>query len=114
MKLGKKKKTDEEAADSGTDAKLAKKQGRSKKDAVSKKYRKLGSVAIQQALVVLVAGAAAVLLVYLMLIVPAESRRQQMQAEVAADTATARVNQRLSLMQSVIAGLGRQDYVREA
>jgi phosphomannomutase/phosphoglucomutase len=114
MKLGKKQKTDGEAADSGTDARSAKKRSRSEKDAFSNKYRKLSSVAIQQSLVVVVAGVVAAALTYLMLVVPAESRRQQMQAEVAADTVAARVNQQLSLMQSVIAGLGRQDYVREA
>lgn len=114
MKLGKNKKTDEEVADPGTDARLATKQARSKQDAVGKKYRKLGSVAVQQLLVVLAAGVAAVALAYLMLVVPAESSRQQMQAEVAADTAADRVNGHLSLMQSVIVGLGRQDYMQEA
>lgn len=114
MKLGKKKKTDEEAADSGADANSVKKQARSAKDASSNKHKRLSALAIQQSLVVLVAGVVAAALVYLMLVVPAESRRTQLQAEMAADTAAARVNQQLSLMQSVVAGLVRQDYVREA
>jgi phosphomannomutase/phosphoglucomutase len=114
MKLGKKKKMDEKAAGSEADAKSLKKQAKRSKDASSNKYKRLSAVAVRQSLVVLVAGAVASALVYLLLVTPAESRRNQMQAEMAAETAVARVNQQLSLMQSIVAGLVRQDYVREA
>lgn len=114
MKLGKKQKTDEAAYDSGADAKPAKKQPKTKKTAGKHNYRRLNSVALQQSLVVVVAGVIAAALVYMLVMVPAETRRLEMQAEMAADTAAAQVNQRLALLQSVVAGLGRQNYVRDA
>lgn len=114
MKLGKKQKTDEADVDSRTDGKPAKKQAKTKKAAGKHNYRRLSSVAFQQSLVVVAAGVIAAALVYVLLMVPAENRRLETQAAVAADAAAAQVNQRLTLLQSVVAGLGRQNYVREA
>ncbi|TGN38727.1 phosphomannomutase/phosphoglucomutase [Marinobacter confluentis] len=114
MKLGKKKKTDDEVAGSTADAKPAKTKARSGKSAANPDYKRLTSVALKQSLVVFLAGVVSAALVYFLVFVPAESRRHQMQAAVAADTAAAQVNQQLALLQSVVAGLGTQDYVREA
>ena len=114
MKLGRKKKTDEENAYSGKDSQPTKKQARASKSASGHNYKRLSSVAIQQSLVVLLAAVVSAALVYFLLVVPAETRRYEMQAALAADTAAVRVNQQLSLLQSVVAGLGEQKYIREA
>ena len=116
MKLGKKKNADADkgAVDSRANAKPAKKQANAGDSASDHKYKRLSSVALKQALVVVLAGLVSASLVYFLLVVPAESRRYQAQVAVAADTAAARVNQQLSLLQSVVAGVGRQDYVRQA
>ncbi|WP_150911344.1 phosphomannomutase/phosphoglucomutase [Marinobacter halotolerans] len=113
MKLGKKKKTDD-AADSPEHAKPAKKQAKAQKTATSHHHKRLGSVAVKQALVVFLAGVVSAALVYFLLVVPAESHRFEMQAALAADTAAARVDQRLALLQSTVAGMGSQGYVRQA
>jgi phosphomannomutase/phosphoglucomutase len=116
MKLGKKKNADADkgAVDSRANAKPAKKQANAGDSASDHKYKRLSSVALKQALVVVLAGLVSASLVYFLLVVPAESRRYQAQVAVAADTAAARVNQQLELLQSVVAGVGRQDYVRQA
>jgi phosphomannomutase/phosphoglucomutase len=114
MKLGKKNKTDDEAADSRKDAKPAKTKAKSGKTGANPNYRRLSSVALKQSLLVLLAGVVSAALVYFLLVVPAESRRYQMQTVLAADTAAAQVNQQLALLQSVVAGVGTQAYVRAA
>jgi len=116
MKLGKKKNADADkgAVDSKANAKPAKKQAKARESAPNHNYKRLSSVALKQALVVVLAGLVSASLVYFLLVVPAESRRYQAQVAIAADTAAARVNQQLSLLQSVVAGVGRQDYVRQA
>jgi phosphomannomutase/phosphoglucomutase len=114
MKLGKKKNTDEGAVDPKAAAKPEKKRGKAAKAGPDHKHKRLSSVALQQSLVVLLAGLASAALVYFLLMVPAESRRYDNQVALAAETAATRVNQQLELMQSVVAGLGTQDYVRRA
>jgi phosphomannomutase/phosphoglucomutase len=114
MKLGKKQKTDDEAADSRTNAKPAKTKASSKNTAANPSHKRLSSVALKQSLVVFLAGLVSAALMYFLSVVPAESRRYQMQTALAADTAAAQVNQQLALLQSVVAGLGTQGYVREA
>jgi len=116
MKLGKKKNADADkgAVDSKANAKPAKKQAKARESAPNHNYKRLSSVALKQALVVVLAGLVSASLVYFLLVVPAESRRYQAQVAIAADTAAARVNQQLELLQSVVAGVGRQDYVRQA
>ncbi|MDI9244123.1 phosphomannomutase/phosphoglucomutase [Marinobacter sp. CHS3-4] len=114
MKLGKKKNSDEEVTDSAKESKPAKNQVKSKKTGGNPKHKQLNSVAFQQAVLVLLAGVASAALVYLLLVVPAENKRYELQTALAADTAAARVNQQLELMQSVVAGVGSQSYVRQA
>ncbi len=113
MKLGKKK-TDEDAADTKKDAKPSKKKPQSKKSGADSNHKSLSSVAGSQALVVVLAGLVAAALVYFLLMVPAETRRYQAQAEVEADAAAARINQRLSLLETTVAGIASQAHVREA
>jgi len=114
MKLGKKKTLDDEAVDSGASAKAVKNQGKNTKPAANPKHKRLSSVAFRQSLVVVLAGLASAALVYFLLVVPAESRRYEMQSALVADTAAAQVNRHFALLQSVVAGLGAQGYVREA
>ena len=114
MKFGKKK-TDEETAESGSGSRQANKQSKqSKKAAAGHKYKRLNSVAMQQSVIVLLAGVIAAALVYFLLLMPAETRRYEAQRDLAADTAAARVNQHLALLQSIVESLGKQDYVRAA
>ena len=115
MKFGRKKKTDEETADSGSGSGSAGKQGKQdKKTATGNDHKQLSSIALQQSAIVLLAGVIAAALVYFLLLVPAETRRHEAQKGMAADMAAARVNQHLALLQSIVEGLGKQDYVRAA
>jgi len=114
MKLGKKQKADDDTADPGTNNKPAEGKASIKKAGAKPSHKRLSSVALKQALVVFLAGLISAALMYFLSVVPAESRRYQMQTAVAANTAAAQVNQQLALLQSVVAGLGTQGYVREA
>lgn len=114
MKLGKKKNSDEAAPDKSPDGKQAKKQSKDKTSAAGPHHKRLSSVSISQALVVVVAGAISAALLYFLFAVPSEARRYEMQAALEADTAAVRINQQLSLLQSAVEGIAAQDHVRAA
>jgi phosphomannomutase/phosphoglucomutase len=110
MKLGKKKNSEGAAPD----GKQAKKQSGEKKSATGSRHKRLTSVAVFQAVVVVLAGIASAALLYFLLVVPAESRRYETQAILEVDAAAVRVNQQLALLQSTVEGIADQDYVRAA
>ena len=74
MKLGKKKNSEDAAPDAKPDGKQTKKQSKEKKSATGPRHKRLTSVAVSQALVVVLAGVASAALLYFLLAVPAESR----------------------------------------
>ncbi|MEP6135826.1 MAG: phosphomannomutase/phosphoglucomutase, partial [Marinobacter sp.] len=114
MKLGKKKNSEDAAPDARPDGKQAKKQSNEKKSATGPRHKRLTSVAVSQALVVVLAGVASAALLYFLLAVPAESRRYGTQASLEADAAAVRVDQQLALLQATVEGVADQDYVRAA
>ena len=114
MKLGKKKNSEDAASDAKPDGKQAKKQSNEKKSATGPRHKRLTSVAVSQALVVVLAGVASAALLYFLLAVPAESRRYETQASLEADAAAVRVDQQLALLQATVEGVADQDYVRAA
>lgn len=114
MKLGKKKNSEDAASDAKPDRKQTKKQSNEKKSATGPRHKRLTSVAVFQALVVVLAGVASAALLYFLLAVPAESRRYEAQAALEADAAAVRINQQLALLQATVEGIADQDYVRAA
>lgn len=114
MKLGKKKNSDEAAPEKTPDRKQAKKQSKDKKPTAGPRHKRLSSVSVSQALVVVIAGAISAALIYFLLVVPSEARHYETQAALAADTAATRINQQLSLLQSAVEGVATQDHVRAA
>ncbi|WP_372970807.1 phosphomannomutase/phosphoglucomutase [Marinobacter sp.] len=114
MKLGRKKNSEEAAPDTNQDRKPAKKQSKDKKTANGPRHKRLSSVSIAQALVVVIAGAISTALLYFVLAEPSEGRRFEMQAALEADTAAIRFNQQLSLLQSAVEGISTQDHVLAA
>ncbi|MFN2362264.1 MAG: phosphomannomutase/phosphoglucomutase [Marinobacter sp.] len=114
MKLGKKKNSDEAAPDSKPDRKQAKKQSKDRKAAGSPRHKRLSSVSITQALVVVAAGAVSAILFYFLLAEPSEARRYEMQAALEADTAAVRMSQQFSLLESAVEGIAAQDHVLAA
>ena len=114
MKLGKKKNSEDAASDAKPDRKQTKKQSKEKKSATGPRHKRLTSVAVFQALVVVLAGVASAALLYFLLAVPAESRRYEAQAALEADAAAVRINQQLALLQDTVEGIADQDYVRAA
>lgn len=114
MKLGKKKNSEDAAPDAKPGRKQAKKQSSEKKSATGPRHKRLTSVAVSQALVVVLAGVASAALLYFLLAVPAESRRYETQAALEADAAAVRVDQQLALLQATVEGVADQDYVRAA
>lgn len=110
MKLGKKK-----AADAPGDEQPAKKAVKSEKKASSgAKLKQLSSVAVSQALVVVLAGVLAGVLVHFLALQPAAVQQFQSQTAVEAESAAARMNQYLSLLQASVDGLARRPDVIEA
>ncbi|MDL0431075.1 phosphomannomutase/phosphoglucomutase [Marinobacter sp. TBZ242] len=114
MKLGKKKNSDEAASDRNPGGKQAKKQSKDRKTAGGPRHKRLSSVAIGQALVVVLAGVVTAALLYFLFAAPSEARRYEMQAALEADAAAVRVNQRLALLQSAVEGVASQDHVLSA
>ncbi|EDM47709.1 phosphomannomutase/phosphoglucomutase [Marinobacter algicola] len=114
MKLGKKKNSEDAAPDAKPDRTQGKKQSKEKKTATGPRHKRLTSVAVSQAVVVVLAGVASAALLYFLLAVPAESRRYDTQAALEADAAAVRVNQQLALLQAAVEGVADQDYVRAA
>jgi len=76
--------------------------------------RRIGSVALGQALIVLLAAVVSVLLLYFLAVQPGAAERAQSQARYEVDNAALRLNQYLSWLQQSVEGLAAQSYVREA
>ncbi|GGY58311.1 phosphomannomutase/phosphoglucomutase [Marinobacter zhanjiangensis] len=87
--------------------------GKAGKDAGSK-VRKLSTVAATQALVVLLIGVAVAVVLQVGVFQSAESERRQQAAEAGAESAAARLENRVELLQTLTKGLGTQATVREA
>ena len=114
MKLGKKKNSDEATPDKNADRKPAKKQSKDKKSPTGPNHKRLSSVSLSQALVVVLAGAVSAALLYFLLAAPSEAHRYERQAALEADAAALRINQQLSLLQSAVEGIAAQEHVRAA
>lgn len=114
MKLGKKKNSDEAAPDKNPDRKQSKKQNKDKKAAKGQRHKRLSSVSVNQALVVVIAGAVSAALLYFLFAAPSEARRYEIQAALEADAAAVRMEQRLSLLQSAVEGIATQNSVLAA
>lgn len=113
MKLGKKKASDAEKPQ--PDAKAKKQQrGETKSKNNGTKLKSLAGVATQQAMVVLLAGLAAAALLYYLVLMPAQAQREAARVALVADSAKARLEQRLTLIRDVVEGYSRQTHVREA
>ncbi|MFC4259908.1 phosphomannomutase/phosphoglucomutase [Marinobacter lacisalsi] len=119
MKFGKKKGSagaeDTPVEESPKNKKAAGKsdKGQPSKDAGSK-VRKLSSVAITQAMVVLLTGALVAVALQLGVFQSAESERRQQVADVGVESAVARLESRMELLQTLTTGLGTQTSVRSA
>jgi phosphomannomutase/phosphoglucomutase len=107
MKLGRKKKADEVSAEPPAKA-AAKAKG------PERRLKRLGSVALGQALVVLLAGVVSVVLLYFLAIQPTVDKRLRSQASHQVEGAAFRLNQYLTWLQRSVDGLASQAYVREA
>ncbi len=114
MKLGKKKNSDEAAPDKNPDRKQSKKQNKDKKASKGLHHKRLSSVSVSQALVVVIAGAMSAALLYFLFAAPSEARRYEIQAALEADAAAVRMEQRLSLLQSAVEGIATQNSVLAA
>lgn len=110
MKLGKKKTTDE-AASAQPEKKSDKK---ADKTAKGPSHKKLASVVVQQAVIVLLAGVAAAALLYLLVIQPASVQEHDAQSQAIIDNARSRIEQRLSVLTSLVDGYAAQPLVRQA
>ncbi|MFW5823634.1 MAG: phosphomannomutase/phosphoglucomutase [Marinobacter sp.] len=78
------------------------------------KVRKLSSVALTQALVVLVAGLVVAAALHLLVLQPAQQDWQQQRAQSDARAAADQLEQRIAVLQSMTGGLGTQSSVRQA
>lgn len=114
MKLGNKKKAADDAAPEQPKNKAAKATRKDKKADAGPKHKRLAGVAGLQAGIVVIAGLVAAALVYGLVIMPAENRRFEMQASQVLDSAAARLEQRLTLLQDTVNGLAAQSHVRDA
>lgn len=113
MKLGKKKASGSEKPQ--PDAKVKKQQrGETKSKGNGTKLKSLAGVATQQAVVVLLAGLAAAALLYYLVLMPAQAQREAARVALVADSAKARLEQRLTLIRDVVEGYSRQTHVRDA
>lgn len=119
MKFGKKK-TQEAAVDEQPvqkpEKKSDKKPGKKDKRAAESSgsgFKRLNSVALNQALVVILAGVAAVLLLHFLVAEPAAQRSYQQARMVEADGAQQRLNQYFSAQQEQVRALANQRYVAD-
>ena len=78
---------------------------------MAKRGRRLGSVALQQALAVLLAGVVAVLAVYFLSVMPAAEKRHEASRQVEADSAQQRLNQYFTAQQEQVQAIANQPHV---
>lgn len=110
MKLGKKT---SDVAGEDKPAKKAAKKGKNS-SAPGTKLKKLNSVALSQALVVVLAGVVAAVLIHFLAVQPATSQRLAQQTAIEAEAAAQRLNQYLALMQASVSGLATRPDVMAA
>lgn len=112
MKFARKTKTDDKRAQQPAQPAAGKKQ---KPVADRKKRsRRLGNIALGQAVTVLLAAAVSVLLFYFLVVQPGVVERARSQARYEVENAALRLNQYLNWLQQSVEGLAAQSYVREA
>lgn len=111
MKLGKKKSSDTSGEEQP--AKKAAKRG-DKKASAGPKLKRLNSVAVSQALVVVLAGVIAAVLIHFLVVQPSATDRFSAQKSMEADAAAQRLNQYLELMQASVNGLATRPDVISA
>ena len=109
MKFGKKK--SKESAQDQTPEQSPVEQSSKSQEPVAKRGRRLGSVALQQALAVLLAGVVAVLAVYFLSVMPAAEKRHEASRQVEADSAQQRLNQYFTAQQEQVQAIANQPHV---
>ena len=107
-----KKKTNASSGDEQPEKKPGKKQKPSKtsKEAAGSGLKKLGSVGLNQSLVVLVAGVVAVVLAHFLVVVPAGEARYEAASAMEVDSAQRRLNQSLTALQEQVRAVANQRY----
>ncbi len=109
MKFGKKK-----TKEAVQDLKLEQgpvQDGTKTSEPAAKGLRRLGPLALKQALIVVLAGAAAVVAVHFLAAMPAAERHHQMARQVEADSAQQRLNQYFAAQQEQVQAIASQPYV---
>ncbi|KRW81057.1 phosphomannomutase/phosphoglucomutase [Marinobacter sp. P4B1] len=109
MKFGKKK--SKESAQDQTPEQSPVEQSSKSQEPVAKRGRRLGSVALQQALAVLLAGVVAVLAVYFLSVMPAAEKRHEASRQVEADSAQQRLNRYFTAQQDQVQAIASQPHV---
>ena len=109
MKFGKKK--SKESAQDQTPEQSPVEQSSKSQEPVAKRGRRLGSVALQQALAVLLAGVVAVLAVYFLSVMPAAEKRHEASRQVEADSAQQRLNRYFTAQQEQVQAIANQPHV---
>nr|WP_297398258.1 phosphomannomutase/phosphoglucomutase [uncultured Marinobacter sp.] len=112
MKLGKKK-TSESSADDQPAKQAVKKTGKGRA-ASGTGLKRLNTVALGQALVVVLSAVVATALVHFLVVQPAASERFEVRKAIEADAAAQRLNQYLELLQDSVNGLAAQPHVVSA
>ena len=109
MKFGKKK--SKESAQDQTPEQSPVEQSSKSQEPVAKRGRRLGSVALQQALAVLLAGVVAVLAVYFLSVMPAAEKRHEASRQVEADSAQQRLNRYFTAQQDQVQAIANQPHL---
>ena len=112
MKLGKKKTNNESVADApDVVVKPAKKAGKGSDEAKAKAPRQaqLAATGLAQAGVALLAVVIAAVLIQVLVLQPADDERWQQRTETELASATARVEQRIAVLQTLVQGLASQE-----
>ena len=109
MKFGKKK--SKESAQDQTPEQSPVEQSSKSQEPVAKRGRRLGAVALQQALAVLLAGVVAVLAVYFLSVMPAAEKRHEASRQVEADSAQQRLNRYFTAQQDQVQAIANQPHV---
>ncbi|MGF2734253.1 phosphomannomutase/phosphoglucomutase [Marinobacter sp. DUT-1] len=111
MKFGWKK-TSEDASDDKPAKTWKARKGRGK--ASGPRLKRLTSIAVSQALVVVLAGIVSVVLLHFMVVQPSGNKRLQVQQNHEVAAAAERLNSYLELLQQSVEGLATQAYVQRA
>ena len=116
MKLGKKKTNNESATDAPeVAAKPAKKAGKASREAKTKAPRQaqLAATGLAQAGLALLAILLVAVLIHVLVLQPADDERWQQRTQTELASATARVEQRLAVLQAMVQGFATQEQVQQ-